>query len=338
MRKAIVNRDIAPIYTAPSRLSELADEALFGMVVEITCVCGEAAPTDRSQGGLTAAAHSLGEAAPNDRPHCGVAVAAHTLGEAAPTDRSHGGLTAAAHFGGGDGRLENWYKIKTHYRYVGFMETRHLICDDELTERWEQSPKQVVLAPYADILIAPGVKSPRAAGSPRGGVVAPVGAADKGWQRILTPDGSDGYIRVSALGPYADSVTSHIDESALRARIAESAKLYIGSQYRWGGKTPLGIDCSGLTAMAYLLNGIIIYRDANIVPGFAIHEIAVSDVKPCDLLFFPGHVAMYLGGDKYIHSTAKAGSDGVVINSLNPGDPDFRRDLLESLTCAGSVF
>ena len=37
-----------------------------------------------------------------------------------------------------------------------------------------------------------------------------------------------------------------------------------------------------------------------------------------DLLYFPGHIAMYIGDGKYIHSTGKAGSGGVVINSLNP--------------------
>lgn len=61
-------------------------------------------------------------------------------------------------------------------------------------------------------------------------------------------------------------------------------------------------------------------------------------MKPADLLFFPGHVAMYLGEQKYIHSTGKAGSDGVVINSLDPAAPDYRPDLPEKLTGAGSWF
>ena len=61
-------------------------------------------------------------------------------------------------------------------------------------------------------------------------------------------------------------------------------------------------------------------------------------MKPGDLMYFPGHVAMYLGEGKYIHSTGKAGSDGVVVNSLDPEAPDFRADLKEKLTGVGSYF
>ncbi len=61
-------------------------------------------------------------------------------------------------------------------------------------------------------------------------------------------------------------------------------------------------------------------------------------MKPGDLLFFPGHVAMYIGNDKYVHSTGKNGSDGVVINSLNPFDEDYREDLLKNLKAVGSIF
>ena len=55
-------------------------------------------------------------------------------------------------------------------------------------------------------------------------------------------------------------------------------------------------------------------------------------------MFFPGHVAMYIGNQQYIHSTGKAGSDGVVINSLDPAAPDYRADLPEKLTGVGSYF
>lgn len=61
-------------------------------------------------------------------------------------------------------------------------------------------------------------------------------------------------------------------------------------------------------------------------------------MRPGDLLYFPGHTAMYLGEGRYIHSTARCGSDGVVINSLRPEDPDYREDLDKGMTAVGSIF
>ena len=75
----------------------------------------------------------------------------------------------------------------------------------------------------------------------------------------------------------------------------QQAKKYMGTEYRWGGKSGRGIDCSGLVSSAYMQCGVLIYRDAKIVEGWPMHEVAFEDKKPGDALFFPGHVALYLG-------------------------------------------
>ena len=54
------------------------------------------------------------------------------------------------------------------------------------------------------------------------------------------------------------------EENAFRAAVTATARSYLGVHYRWGSKTPMGIDCSGLTSMSYLLSGVVIYRDAEI--------------------------------------------------------------------------
>ena len=271
--KAIVNSPICPLMSQPRRDCEMADEALFGMVVEVL---------ERTTAG-----------------YC---------------------------------------KVRTHYRYEGYAAVNDLILSDEAAGQWTVLPKKVVLHKnICDVMAGPRYQSWQRLTLPRGAVVSPAGEPEKDWQRVKLPDGSEGYIRAGWLGDYFDAPPD-LPEDELRQRIVDAAMLYAGTQYRWGGKSPLGIDCSGLVSIAYLLNGILIYRDARIVDGFPIYEIPREAMKPADLLFFPGHVAMYIGGGQYCHSTGRAGDDGFAINSLDPAAPDYRKDLAEIITQVGSYF
>ena len=140
-------------------------------------------------------------------------------------------------------------------------------------------------------------------------------------------------------------------EAAFRDDLVSTAKKYMDVQYRWGGRSSFGLDCSGLTHMSYLLCGVHIFRDAAIVKEYPLRRLELSwkdnmfdlsnldsgVLKAGDTLYFPGHVAMYLGDGMYIHSTGKAGDMGVVVNSLRPEHPLFRKDLLEKLYAAAGL-
>ncbi|MEY8516490.1 SH3 domain-containing C40 family peptidase [Lachnospiraceae bacterium 29-84] len=168
-----------------------------------------------------------------------------------------------------------------------------------------------------------------------GSAILLCGRPEDGWQKIKLANGRSGYIPSSAvLAPREAPCTPQ----ELRDTIIRYAMSFLGAQYRWGGKTWEGIDCSGLTFMSYYMCGIIIYRDAAIVEGYPIHAIPLSQIQPADLIYFPGHIALYLGDGKYIHSTGNLASNGCVVNSLNPNDPSYRADLAESLQAAGSAF
>jgi len=239
-----------------------------------------------------------------------------------------------------------YWKVRTHYRYEGYAPVRCLAIGDQTAEEWAALPKKVILhKSTCDVMAAPKVQSWPYTTLPLGAVVAvteppeadPETGKPNGWQAVTLVDGSEGYVRASWLDTY---YTSPIDlpENELRQRLVDTAMLFARTQYRWGGKTPLGVDCSGLVSMSYLLNGIVIWRDASIKEGFPLREIPRGSMKKGDLLFFPGHVAMYMGDGWYIHSTGKAGSDGVCFNSLNPADDIYREDLDRKLTAVGTYF
>ncbi len=238
-----------------------------------------------------------------------------------------------------DGEEIQWVHIRTEYRYEAYCRKDDLLTEESRLARWEQGGLCVVMQSYADVLSEPKVQGICLESIPRGGRLIRIGEVPEreGWIQVELADGRRGYTRETFLGPYYPQRFTE-NEDAFRSRLTEIARSYLGTQYRWGGKSPLGIDCSGLTSMCYMLCGVYIYRNARMKEGFPIREIRAEEKKPGDLLFFPGHIAMYLGNDRYIHSTGMKGSDGVVINSLNPAHEDFRPDLWEKLESVGSMF
>lgn len=118
--------------------------------------------------------------------------------------------------------------------------------------------------------------------------------------------------------------------TALRKQICEDALSYLGTPYRWGGRTPSGIDCSGLCFTVYAINGLPLWRDAFADTRF-VHETEKSRLLPGDLIYFKGHMALYIGDGEYIHASASTGY--VTVNSLNPDSVLWRSDLARNLVC-----
>lgn len=234
--------------------------------------------------------------------------------------------------------IPGWCLIRTHYRYEGYINMEALLIDEDAVSIWCAMPKKVVrYKNFVDVLSIPKVQGYHVIVLPKGALVRTLSEAKDGWQEVLLADGENGYVPAAILEDHhACPITD--DETILRKALVEAAMSYSGTHYRWGGKSPMGIDCSGLCSMAYMLCGILIHRDANLKEDFPIHEINLVDIKPGDLIFFPGHVAMYLGDGKYCHATARAGCNGFVINSLNPDDMDYREDLRKTITAVGSYF
>jgi len=241
--------------------------------------------------------------------------------------------------------------IRTYYNYTGYVKRDELhILPLLALKAWENSDLMVIDVFTADVQSMPNVQAVRLSTLPKGAIIEVIDWRNDniGWVKVRLANGLCGYMKNQLLiekefsqkGLWEDVLPQNtkINVVDFREKVVLAAKKYCGIQYRWGGKTPLGIDCSGLTSMCYMYQGILIYRDAKIMYGFPVKEIPFHEKERGDLLYFPGHIAMYIEDDRYIHATARAGSDGVVINSLNPNDPDYREDLAKSLYAVGSIF
>ena len=270
---------------------------------------------------------------------------------------------------------ETMAEVVTFYGYHGYAFASELYFCGEKELQGYLSAELVLAGRATDVLTLPKVQGVRLAELERGAVLRrlpdPEAEAHTGWAKVGLVDGRSGYVRDVALEPVRFSMTAiftqeagrtfdealakaegckpeelvprAIDrwfggsEEAFRNALAEQAKKYLGTEYRWGGKSGRGIDCSGLVSSAYMQCGVLIYRDAKLVEGWPMHKIPLEQAKRGDALYFPGHIALYLGEGRYIHSTGAARSGGVVLNSLDPADPLYREDLVKSLYAVGSL-
>lgn len=106
-------------------------------------------------------------------------------------------------------------------------------------------------------------------------------------------------------------------------QITQYAKKFLDVPYVWGGSSPSGFDCSGLTSYVYrhVLNKEIGRTSTNQIANGK--HVATSQGKVGDVLVFLGgsHVGIYLGNGQFIH--APQAGEVVAISSFDELTPDY---------------
>jgi cell wall-associated NlpC family hydrolase len=161
----------------------------------------------------------------------------------------------------------------------------------------------------ANALMAPGPAATHVVSVPRTLVfpgpsikLPPVAAPSLGCRlAVLRTDGAlavtpSGYVPARHLAPIDARVPDFV----------AVAERFVDVPYLWGGKTSLGIDCSGLVQVALTAAGVACPRDSDMQEGALGATIGtdVSGLRRGDLVFWPGHVAIARDAGTLVHANA----------------------------------
>ncbi|SRR5579883_1853207 len=82
------------------------------------------------------------------------------------------------------------------------------------------------------------------------------------------------------------------------------AERFLGAPYVWGGKTAMGLDCSGLIQTALQAVGKTAPRDTDMMEKALGEPVSLSDLRRGDLVFWKGHMGVMLDQTRLLHANA----------------------------------
>ena len=213
---------------------------------------------------------------------------------------------------------------KTDYGYSGYGDVSDLSAKTHKGERY------VVTSSFCDVYDIPEYRFAPKITLPRGSIIEGEKKKCRDERFVCIKNGKEeNYIPSCSITDKKE--LSHLESAEKkRKQIIKNAFSYLGSPYRWGGKSPQGIDCSGLCFMAYTLSGLSLYRDAEPDRRY-VKKITFEELKPADLIYYNGHVIMYIGMNEYIHSSATLGK--VCISSFDDKSQNYYPKLKNGIVC-----
>lgn len=261
-----------------------------------------------------------------------------------------------------------WREIVSPQPYKAWTTEKTLTeMTPEQLKEYEEAPKYIFTAQHGHVYTTPTNSNPDIICDLVGGDVMRVAPKVKGspspsgkhgrWVEVMLPSGRRGWVlkeNVRMLGERTDIRMGDTAEGLVSAEkmeaVIRAAYALQGVPYLWGGMSSKGVDCSGLVRICFLMNDIMLPRNASQqikcgkeieVPRKDTEGVTEAQVKESydaekartaiknlgrgDLIFFGNtetgritHVGIYLGGGEFIHA-----SHLVRVNSLIPGSENY---------------
>ena len=220
-------------------------------------------------------------------------------------------------------KRDDWYRVQMADDYIAYVpESSLAFKNDVQMKNWRKAKRYIVTA-YDSRLVTEPHGDETVSDLVMGNIVE-FKSTQGNWYKVATPDGRTGWVD----GTDIAELSQWSQQGFSAAQIEKTARRMMGSSYLWGGTSTKVTDCSGLSKVAYLSNGIILQRDASqqALTGKIMNKgTDWRQYETGDLLFFGNektgrvtHVGIYLRDGKYIHCSGQ-----VKINSLIPTASDY---------------
>ena len=226
---------------------------------------------------------------------------------------------------------DGFYLIQTPDKYIAWVDEDAVETISKAEyDNWYNSDKVIFTNDFGFSYTEANVKSERISDLVLGNILVKIGEQDE-FTKVKYPDGREAFVAKSGLKDFNECL---LNVYPTREKIIETAKLFIGNPYLWGGTSAKGLDCSGFTKTVYFLNGVILDRDASqqVKKGIKVDtENNFNKVQKGDLLFFGvkskdglkrriTHVGIYIDNLEFIHEAGK-----VKYNSFDKNAKNFSK-------------